>query len=124
MPVAIIERINAGPPTRGSSMVLISGLLTFGWRSGRYGPGLNSPLRNLGNKNFAIQLKIRLSNAHVIKVNNNQIGIISSPLKNVFPELYTFKNLQRAQLFASYAPVVPGNFFSPCDNTLFMALPR
>src|SRR5258708_30173591 len=74
--------VSAGPPTSGNSIVLISRPLAgSAGISERWGPGLNSPLRNLGNNNFPIQLKSRLIKAQVIKISNNQTGTITTPRK-------------------------------------------
>src|SRR5579883_232289 len=75
MPPPIMARVRAGPPTRGSSIVLISRPLAGSTGiSERCGPGLNSPLRNLGNSSFAMEQNTRLRNAQAINNNNNQIG--------------------------------------------------
>src|SRR5260370_8699994 len=74
--------VSAGPPTSGNSIVLISRPLAgSAGISERWGPGLNSPLRNLGNNNFPIQHKSRLINAQVMNIANNQTGTITTPRK-------------------------------------------
>src|SRR5258708_5215096 len=70
----IIARVNAGPPTSGSSIVLISRPLAG--RSERCGPGLNSPLRNLGNSTLAIPQSSRLNIAQVMKMSSKKSGTI------------------------------------------------
>src|SRR5579863_3656693 len=77
MPVRTSERISAGPPTRGSSIVLIS--CPFREISGRWGPRLYSPLRNFGN-NFIARLHSKMLNTvQARKMSNNQSETIITP---------------------------------------------
>src|SRR5438477_12316749 len=81
MPVPSRARVNAGPPTRGNSIVLSS--RPPAGRSGRCVPSLCSPLRNLGNSFCAIAQSRKLATAQTKKIHvKNIIGIVYSPIRN------------------------------------------
>src|SRR5436305_8169044 len=79
MPVKRRAAIRAGPPTNGSSIVLISRPLAGRSvrRSERCIPGLNSPLRNQGNSILATQQSSRLIVAQTTNVKNNSSGTVN-----------------------------------------------